>query len=209
MIHAREQKGLALIELMVALIVMSIVVTAVVTLAYALETANDFSNDTGLAQAQIRFTALRISDLIRYSKLICYAGSDDLAVWRADDDNDGQISIGELVYIECGSAADHLQLCEFASTNNTPINLSLIGSFASNWWSAYSSGANYTEMIPECSNVQFYLDDVGTPTNCSFVTISYDIVENGVTRQCQINAKLRGRAGNLLDGSGGIVSDDD
>ena len=207
--HVRDKSGLALIELLVALIVTSIVVTAVVTLAYALDTANDFSDDTSLKQAQIRFAALRVSDLIRYSRLVCYAGSDDLALWRADDDDDGQISISELVYIECGSARNHLKLCEFPSTNNTAINPGSIGSFASNWWSSYSSEVNYMQMVPECSNVQFYLDDPGTPLNSRFVSISYNIIENGITRRCQINAGLRGRASNLLDGSGNIVSDDD
>ncbi len=208
MINKKYKKGLTLIELIVALIVTSIIVTAVVTLAYALDTANEFSNDTGRMQAQIRFATLRISELIRHSKLVCYyAGSDDLAVWRADDNNDGQISISELVYIDSGSAHDHLRLCEFPSSNNTAINLSSIGPFATNWWSAYSAEANYTGMMPECSNVQFGFDVL--PPQSRFVTISFDVVENGIARQCQINAKLRGWAGNLLDSSGNIVSDDD
>ncbi len=55
--------------------------------------------------------------------------------------------------------------------------------------------------------MQFGFDEL--PPNSRFVTISFDIVENGIARQCQINATLRGWAGNLLDGSGNIVSDDD
>lgn len=203
----RNKNGLTLIELLVAMIVTSIVLTAVVTLAYALDTVNDATDDTSKKQAQIRFAALRVSELVRHSRLVCYAGGDDLAVWRADDDNDGQISISELVYIECGSAQDHLQLCEFPSSNNTAINLSSIGSFASNWWSAYSTEVNYMGMISECSNVQFGFDVL--PPQSRFVTISFDIVENGIARQCQINATLRGWAGNLLDEGGNIVSDDD
>lgn len=203
----RNKNGLTLIELLVAMIVTSIVLTAVVTLAYALDTVNDATDDTSKKQAQIRFAALRVSELVRHSRLVCYAGGDDLAVWRADDDNDGQISISELVYIECGSAQDHLQLCEFPSSNNTAINLSSIGSFASNWWSAYSTEVNYTGMISECSNVQFGFDVL--PPQSRFVTISFDVVENGIARQCQINATLRGWAGNLLDEGGNIVSDDD
>ena len=202
----RNIKGLTLVELIVAMIVTSIVLTAAVTLAYALDTVNDVTDDTSKMQAQIRFAALRISELIRHSRLVCSATGDDLAVWRADDDNDGQISISELVYIECGSARDHLRLCEFPSSNNTAINLSSIGSFATNWWSAYSSETNYT-LMPECSNVQFGFDVL--PPQSRFVTISFDVIENGIARQCQINAKLRGWAGNLLDGSGNIVSDDD
>lgn len=204
----RNIKGLTLIELLVAMIVTSIVLTAVVTLAYALDTVNDVADETSKKQAQIRFAAMRVSELIRHSRLVCYASSDDLAVWRADDDNDGQISISELVYIDSGSAQDYLRFCEFPSSNNTAINLSSIGSFATNWWSAYSTEANYTGLIPECSNVQFGFLPM-LPPKSRFVTISFDVVENGIVRQCQINATLRGWAGNLLDGSGDIVSDDD
>lgn len=204
----RNRNGLALIELVIAMIVTSIIATAVVTLAYAMDTANDVTDDTSKKQAQIRFAAIRISELIRHSRLVCFAGSDDLAVWRADDDNDNQISISELAYIECGSAKDHLQLCEFPSSDNTTINISSIGAFASNWWSAYSADVNYTSMMPQCSNVEFgFLPAL--PPQSEFVTISFDVVENGIARQCQINATLRGWAENLLDGSENIVSDDD
>ncbi|MHC4440580.1 MAG: PilW family protein, partial [Planctomycetota bacterium] len=113
----KSPKGFALIELLIAMIVTSIVATAVVTLAYALDIANDVTDDTSKKQTQIRFATIRISELIRHSRLVCYAGSDDLAVWRADDDKNNQISISELVYIECGAAQDHLRLCEFSSSD--------------------------------------------------------------------------------------------
>jgi prepilin-type N-terminal cleavage/methylation domain-containing protein len=204
----RCKSGFTLIELLVALAVTSIVVTAVVTLSYALETANDFTDDTSQVQAQIRFAALRVSDLIRYSRLVCYAGSDDLALWRADHDNDGKISISELVYIDCGPAHDYLRLCKFPSANTTAIDPGSVGAFAAGWWSAYSGSVDYTVLVPQCSNVDFgFLPDL--PPQSKFVTVTYDVVENGVTRRCQINAELRGRAGNLLDDSGNIVSDDD
>ena len=206
--NERKRNGLALIELIIAMIVTSIVATAVVTLAYALDMANDVTDDTSRKQAQIRFAAIRISELIRHSKLICYAGNDDLAVWRADDDNNGQISISELVYIECGSAQDHLQLCEFPSSDNTEINISSIGAFASNWWSVYSAEVNYTSLIPQCGNVEFGFMPA-LPPQSEFVTISFDVVENSIARQCQINATLLGWAENLLDEGGNIVSDDD
>jgi len=210
MINKRYKKGLTLVELVVALIVTSIVVTAVVTLAYALDTANDFADDMSLKQAQIRFAALRVSDLIRHCKLVCYASTDEVVLWRADDKYmDGKINIGELVYIEAGALQDHLRLCEFDPSDSTAINPSWIGPFATNWWSAYSS-SNYTTMIPECSNVKFLFLPDELPPQSRFVTISFDVVENGIPRHCQINATLRGWAGNLLNEDGSsIVSDDD
>ncbi|TSA52027.1 MAG: prepilin-type N-terminal cleavage/methylation domain-containing protein, partial [Planctomycetaceae bacterium] len=98
---ARYKKGLTLIELLLALMITVIITAAVATLSSALNSVNAATEDTSQKQAQVRFTALRISDLVRNCKLICFAGPDDFAVWRADDIyNDGQINIGELVYIE-------------------------------------------------------------------------------------------------------------
>jgi len=68
-------KGFTLVELLVALVVTSIILAAVATLAYALGTVNDSSNDTAVKQAQLRYATLRISDLIKYSKLV-YAASE-------------------------------------------------------------------------------------------------------------------------------------
>lgn len=206
--YDRKSNGLTLIELVIAMIVTSIIATAVVTLAYTLDTANDATGDTSKKQAQIRFAAIRISELIRHSKLVCYVGNDDLAVWKADVNDDSQININELVYIECGSAKDHLQLCEFSSSDNTAIKISSIGAFASSWWSAYSSDVSYTSLIPQCSEVDFGFMPA-LPPQSKFVTISFYVVENGIARPCQINAALRGWAGNLLDESNNIVSDDD
>lgn len=212
MINKRYKKGLTLVELIVAMIVTSIVLTAVVTLAYAMDTVNDVTDETSKKQAQIRFAALRVSELIRHCKLVCYANTDEVVLWRADDKYiDGKINIGELVYIEAGAVQDHLRLCEFDPSNSTAINPGSIGSLATNWWSVYSGSVNYTMLIPECSKVKFRFDVFPAlpALDSKLVSISYDVVENGIKRQCQINATLRGWAGNLLDEGGNIVSDDD
>ena len=205
---ARYENGFTLVELMVAMIVTSIVTTAVVTLAYALDTINDVTNETSNKQAQIRFATLRISDLIRHCKLVCYASADELAVWSGDENGDGKINIGELAYLDAGMAHDHLWLYTFTPPSSDAISLGLIDALATSWWSAYGSQDSPIHLIPECSNVQFgFLPEL--PPNSRFVTISFDVVENGIDRQCQINATLRGWAGNLLDKDGNIVSDDD
>ena len=187
--NTRYENGLTLVELLVALAVASIVLTAVATLAYAMSSANDATDDTSQKQAHVRYATLRVSELIRHCKLVCYATGDDLAIWRADDDHDGQINIGELVYIECGPARDYLRLCEFTSVDGSAIEMGAIGPFESNWWSAYSSDVNYTRLLPQCRDVQFSLDDI--------------------VHKYQLSAALRGWAGNLLDEDGNIVGDDD
>jgi len=211
---SRYEKGFTLAELLIALIVTSIILTAVATLAFAISSANDSADDTSYKQAQIRFTTLRLSELLRNSRLVCFVGDEDIALWRADDNNDGQINISELVYIEKGLDSDHLQLYEFPQPVSDPhVELNVIQVFSTNWWSAYISEATDTMLIPQCSDVQFQFlfDAPGDPvTKSRFVSISFDLLENDIVRQYQISAALRSWAGNLLNEDGtDIVSDDD
>jgi prepilin-type N-terminal cleavage/methylation domain-containing protein len=198
----RYEDGFTLVELLVALMVVSIIFTAVATLAYTLGAVNDAANDMAEKQAQVRFATLRISELIRHCKLICGTPGDDIAVWRADDPKDGQININELVYIEKGADSNCLRLCVFPSSDTTPVTLSNIETLAS---SSYS--VTNVLLIPQCSNVEFQFDE--DPPRSRLVSISFDLVENGVAHRYQISAALRGWAGNLLDESGNIINDDD
>jgi prepilin-type N-terminal cleavage/methylation domain-containing protein len=205
--NSLSKNGFTLVELLVALIVTSIILTAVSTLAFALSSANKATGQMSRSQAQVRLTTLRIQEIIRNCNLVCYAGNNDIAIWLSDNNNDGKINIGELEFIECGSDRDHLQLCTFPSENNSEIALSSIRPVSTNWWSIYSSDIAYVHLLQECSKVCFSFD---APSPYSkLVNISFEMTENGVVKQYQINAALRSRKGNLLDGSGSIVSDDD
>jgi len=199
----RYKKGFTLVELLVALVVTGIVLAAVATLAFAIGAANDVADDSSQKQAKVRFTTLRISELVRHCKLICGAPGGDLAIWRADDNGDGQININELVYIERGTGWDYLRLCEFPSSDTSLVNLSDIETLSTSDYIV-----TYVPLVPQCSNVEFVFD--AAPPNSRFVSIAFDVLENDIVRQYQISAALRGWAGNLLDGSGNnIVSDDD
>ncbi len=199
----RYKRGFTLVELLLALIVTGILLAAVTTLAFAVGAANDTTDDTSQKQAQVRFATLRISELIRHCKLICGTPNSEIAIWRADNNGDGQININELVYIERGAGGDYLRFCEFPLSDASIVNLSDIQTLST---SSYS--VTYVTLVPQCVNVQFSFDVV--PPYSRFVSISFDVLENGIFRQYQINTSLRGWAGNLLDAGGNnIVSDDD
>ena len=199
----RYRSGFTIVELLLALIVTGIILAAVTTLAFAVSVANDTADDTSLKQSQIRYATLRISDLIRHCKLICGTPNGDIALWRADSNDDGQININELVYIEKGAGGDYLRLCEFPSSDTSMVVLSDIQTLSIGGYSV-----TYIPLVPECSNVQFSLD--ATPPYTKYLSISFDILENDNSRKYQINAALNSWAGNLLDASGNnIVSDDD
>ncbi|MBW7990902.1 MAG: prepilin-type N-terminal cleavage/methylation domain-containing protein [Planctomycetes bacterium] len=199
----RYKRGFTLVELLLALIVTGIILAAVTTLAFAVGAANDTTDDTSQKQAQVRYATLRISELIRHCKLICGTPNSEIAIWRSDNNGDGQININELVYIERGIGGDYLRFCEFPLSDASIVNLSDIQTLST---SSYS--VTYIPLVPQCINVQFSFDVL--PPYSRFVTISFDVLENGIVHQYQINTSLRGWAGNLLDAGGNnIVSDDD
>jgi len=205
-----SHNAFTLVELLVALVVTSIVLTAVATLAFALGTANDSADDTSRKQAQVRFATLRISELIRHCRLICAAAGNDLAIWSADDNDDGQLNINELVYIDAGPNRNYIRLYECDSVSNPVIMLSDIDSVGTSWWLGFYDSETYVDWVPECSNVQFRFDEPSPPPpQRKFVSISFNLSENEVIRRYQISAGLRGWAGNLLNGSGEIVNSDD
>jgi prepilin-type N-terminal cleavage/methylation domain-containing protein len=212
----RYENGFTLAELLIALIVTSIVLTSVATLAYALGKANDTTQDMSQKQARVRCATLRISELIRHCKLICSTVDNDMVVWKVDDnpEND-RIDVLELAYIETGSNRDYIKILEFSTC---PDWLKLwfrnrswqINTIQQNWFKnllIWQCGESRTELIQQCSNVQFLLDTDAPQTRS--VSISFDLEENGVMQNYQISTSLRGWAGNLLNDSGEIVDGDD
>jgi prepilin-type N-terminal cleavage/methylation domain-containing protein len=199
--------GFTLVELLVALVVSSVILTAVATLAFALSRANDSTDDTSRKQTEVRSATLRISELIRQCRLICGTPSNELAVWRADDNGDGKININELVYIERGQDKNFLRLCELTAPD-TQVSLSQIQSLDPD-----ACTVRRITLLPQCSNVEFYahLDNPADPvTKAKRITITFDLTENNTVHRYQMSAALRCWAGNLLNAAGdAIVSDDD
>jgi prepilin-type N-terminal cleavage/methylation domain-containing protein len=191
-----NNKAFTLAELLVALMITSILLTTMVTLGFALGVVNNNSNDTAPKQAQLRCATLRISELIRHSNLIPAASSNEIAVWRSDYNDDNKINPCELIYITSGTGNNYIKFLEFAPYG-----------FAQNWFTNHSFTIDeiklgqaklelqlkckkvYTALIPRCSNVRFLLDK--SPSQTRFVSTSFDLEENGVTRSYQINAALR------------------
>ena len=183
----RNHNGFTLVELLVALMVTSIVFTAVATLAYAVGTVEDSSDDTSRKQARVRYATVRISELIRHSKLVCAADENQVGFWAADENSDGQINDDERVYIDKVSTGDGYEQLRLREGIGEAVVL-----------------------VDECSNIEFGFDEPSLPpTQRRFVSVSFDLFENGVDRQYQISSWLRGWAGHLLDSGGNIVSDDD
>ncbi len=216
--NTQYENGFTMVELLVALIVSSIILAAVATLAFAMSTANVSTDDTSIKQAQVRFATLRISELIRHCKLICAAPGNDLVIWKADDNEDSNINVLELAYIEKGNNSDRIRVLEFT---RCPLEWLRNQSFQvialqQDWLKALFVSLcqeAYAQLIPQCSNVEFYahLDNPSDPLpKAKRITITFDLAENDIIHQYQISAALRCWAGNLLNEDGtAIVSDDD
>jgi len=223
--NTRYEKGFTLVELLVALIVSSIILAAVATLAFAMSTANVSTDDTSIKQAQVRFATLRISELIRHCKLICAAPGNDLVIWKADDNCNDLIDVNEVVYIEYEDP--NIYMLEFCTEAN-PTVLTALGldvaqpvltilelpDTKNNLIEKYEDNEEVrrTCLLSNCSDVHFDLHTLPpyTAPYTDIVNITFKMTENNVKHTYQINAALRGWAGNLLSADGqSIVGDDD
>lgn len=209
-----DNNAFTLVELLLALVVTSIIMTAVVTLAFALGAANESSSDMAEKQAQLRYATLRISELIKHCKLICGTPGYDMVVWKADHNDDGKINPGELVYVGLGTGRSYIKLLEFSPKEyqvdwftNQSFTIDDIKSGEAKFDLLLKCKKNYTNALPNCSNAQFLLDTDAPQTR--FVSVSFDLEEDGVARDYQINARLQAWAGNLLGSDGEIVDGDD
>jgi hypothetical protein len=201
-------RAFSLVELQVTLVVTSILLLAVTTLAFAMSSATRASDDTIFKEAQLRQARLRIGELIRNCKLICAAPGNDLAVWRADPNNDGRINVGELVYIERGDGLNTLRLCQFSPAENDVETLQSLAVATTKESLVAKYAETYAILIPMCEDVQFHLDP--DPPFTRRVTISFRLIENGTAHPYEVSMALRGWAGNLLNDAGdAIVGDDD
>lgn len=207
----KNRRALTFVELLVALMVSAVILAAVGTLAYAMGSANDAADDTSWKQAQVRLATVRITELIRNCKLILKSDSGHtIAIWRADDNDDGLVNMNEVVYIDSGPGSDYLRICELFASGNPQINPNTIQSFGTNWWGGHGGSMTDTVLIAQCSGVQFRFDVSPPLTRSKFVSILFNLSENGVVRQYQINAALRSWGGHMLDGGGAVrISDDD
>jgi prepilin-type N-terminal cleavage/methylation domain-containing protein len=204
----RYENGFTLVELLMALIVASIILTAVVTLAHTLGAVSDATNDMAEKQAQVRYASIRISELIRHCKLICGTSGSDVAVWRADDNGDGEINPQELVYLDAGTDRNYISLLDFPSAENWQVTLSSILSGTAKQELILICEERETALVPECNNVQILLD-VAPPRSKS-ASVYFGLIENGVVHKYQISDTIRGWSGHLLNEAGdAIVGDDD
>ena len=216
---SKIRTGFTLVEIIVAMMVTAIVLSAVVTLADAMGTAHEATEEMGRNRAQIRSATVRLAELIKHSRMICGTPGDDITIWIKDINNDNLINPRELIIIESGAGRDYIRTLEFSYGSD----LSKQNIFENGWFDSFDDFADsyakdllmglfeevYITLIPECSNVQYFTDSAAPDTN--LISISFDIEENGIAQNYQINSSLRASGANMIDSLGALVisGDDD
>ena len=156
-----KKYGFTLVELMVALIVASIVLAAVATLAGATTAADQVTDQMGREQAQLRMISMRLTDLIRRANRVTISAVNGFQLWH-DNNADGSYEGSENV-------GEKTTIVRGADGNTLTI------------------GAN--ELHNECQNIRFSYDADSPDTR--FITVSFDVIENGHLQNHSVNARLR------------------
>jgi hypothetical protein len=203
-----KYKGLTLAELLMAVLVMSIILTAVAAMSFALGSANDSANDSSEVYNRVRYTTMRVNELLRSSKLICSNWGTSVAIWRADDNGDNKINPGEMVYLE--KASGNINLVSFKPTpvqSGVILLLSDILSGTTRAWLGANVQSETVTVVNNCNYVAFTTD--AAPPYAKKLNIYFGISQKGVSHDYQISVQQRCYAGYLLNSSGAIKSTDD
>jgi prepilin-type N-terminal cleavage/methylation domain-containing protein len=197
-----RRRGFTMAELLMALLVSSIILGAVASLASALDCANAQTVQMNRRQTALRFTTVRIAELIKQSKRIFSLPTAGVALWTGDANDDGFINASELAYVEPDGSGQSLQLLEFPGQSQS-VSISDIESGTARDALVAGSNERVTILLADCTNIQF------TVNASKFVNITFDLTENNITSYYQICATMISSADNLIGPGGALVSGDD
>ena len=189
-------------ELLMALLVSSIIFGAVASMASALDCANAQTAQMNRRQAALRFTTVRISELVKQSKRIFSLPTAGVALWTGDANDDGLINASELAYVEPDGSGQSLQLLEFPGQSQS-VSISDIESGTARDDLVATGNERVTVLLSDCSDIQF------TVNGSRFVNIAFEMTENNITSYYQICATMISSADNLIGPGGALVSGDD
>ncbi|MHC4132607.1 MAG: PilW family protein [Planctomycetota bacterium] len=185
----KNSSGFTLVELLVALLITSIVISAVASLAFAFGNARDYAEKTSKQQSHIRFTTLKLSELLRHCRLVNCLSGETIVIWREDDNGDDKININELVFINRGAERNYIQLDEYSDASIVDFGEVVVPNPV---WTKSS-----VTLIGNCTNVEYNLDSA--PPDAEMVSIAFDVVEDSGIQHYQFSSRIRCKAGYLLD----------
>jgi hypothetical protein len=206
--------------------VMAIILAAVATLASAMSNADRETKNMSEQQAQIRYTTMRITELIRNASLIVSVTDPRIGfcIWT-DSDEDGRADGTELVYIEIDIALNlaesmdlgtgrslrsngqsAIEILEFLTQGDT-FTISEIEDATARGGCLGNGTSRFTTVIPECSDAEVFVDK-----NRKFASLKFTVNENGRDIQYQISGTRRCSVEYALDSGGELIfpdTDDD
>ena len=198
--------GFTLVELLVAMMVTSIILSAIDSLAYAISYASSGASDIASKQARLRSTKVRINELIRNSKMICASNGTDIAIWRADDDDDNEIDTDEIVYID-GDAGDSIKILNFVNQAGSSITIAQLDSGAIKNWLISNVLSSEMLLIQDCDNISIAFD--AAPPHARFASIAFELTGPDNIYKYEINSKMLCDPDHLLDSSDALIGTDD
>lgn len=201
-------RGFTVAEMLVALTITSIVLGAAGALLYAAGRAEESTEAMNSSQQSLRYATLRIRECVRNGRLAVRIPTDGIAIWTRDENADSLINGSELVYIESaagGGGMEKLQMLEFPGESTT-VTIGEIEAGTARSALLAAAAERITVLADNCANTTF-TQVVGL--SGEHVNVKFGMVEDGITTNYQISAKVAGSADNLIDQSGELVGGDD
>ena len=168
--------GFTLVELMVSLSITGIILGSVTAFAFAVGAATEKSDDLSSSQEQVRCAVLRVGELLRNSRMVCYVNSVDLVLWESDINGDGKINPREVVYIQKDNTLRKLSMTRFTGATYVLALSNMLNNSSKSY--LYTSCSPRTVVLIEGSfNMNYTID--AWPADTNFVSFGFEINEGG------------------------------
>lgn len=199
-----RRAGFTLVELLTALSVLTVILSAAATLAFAVGSAESATNKMGEQQARIRYATMRIRELARNSCLVIPYSDTGVIFWTGDANADGKINGSEAVWLSTDAGSGNgsiVSITEFPGQTAVVTRQELESGNDLNVLMAITD-ETVTNLFENCSSVSISLQD-------NITTVTFTLVEDSQSRQCQVIAAIRASYDFLLDSNSNLLSGDD
>ena len=107
-----RRRAMTLVELLIAMVITGFVAAGAATILFATSQATDDRNDVRRSVVRSAVTDTRLRGKIHSALSFLAVGTDELVLWANDENDDGVVNLGEIIFFQRDGSANELRYYE-------------------------------------------------------------------------------------------------
>jgi prepilin-type N-terminal cleavage/methylation domain-containing protein len=106
------RRAMTLVELLIAMVITGLVAAGAASILFATSQATDDRNDVRRSVVRSAAADTRLRGKVHSSRSFLAAGADELVLWANDENDDGVVNLGEILFFQRDGTANELRYYE-------------------------------------------------------------------------------------------------